>query len=81
MGKQGQCLCLSRLCHRDILEDRGVCLFPSPPTQFVELIHSLIVSKTKSQPNPTSIYNTDGREEGRGGERYNATVEVLQKTL
>ncbi len=40
-----------------------VCLFASPSTQFVELIRSLIVSKTKSQPNPTIIYNTDGREE------------------
>lgn len=40
-----------------------VCLFASPSTQFVELIRSLIVSKTKSQPNPPIIYNTDGREE------------------
>lgn len=41
-----------------------VCVFASPSTQFVELICSLIVSKMKSQPNPTTIYNTDGRAEG-----------------
>lgn len=41
-----------------------VCVvFASPSTQFVELIRSLIVSKTKSQPNPTIIYNTDGGAE------------------
>lgn len=43
-----------------------LCVFASPSTQFVELIRSLIVSKIKkkeSPPNPTTIYNTDGREE------------------
>lgn len=42
-----------------------VCVFEfaSPSTQFVELIPSLIVSKTKSHPNPTTIYNTEGREQ------------------
>lgn len=40
-----------------------VCVCGSPFTQFAELIRSLIVSKTKRQPNPTIIYNTDGGEE------------------
>lgn len=37
---------------------------PSLFTRFAELIRSLTVSKTKSLPNPSTIYNTDGREEG-----------------
>lgn len=45
-----------------------VCaFFASPSTQFVELIRSLIVSKTKRQPNPAIFCNTDG--DRRGPER------------
>lgn len=62
-----------------------VCVYLVPPsTQFVELIHSLIVSKTEkvSLIQPLFITETgERRRRKRRGEKYNLRAEVQQKPM